>query len=69
MSYIGHLKPRYFIPNHHDRRRGGRFVIGMEGWILLDALRAANVPEAPWLHSGGLMDPNDYLRPLVFDLK
>ena len=34
-----------------------------------DALRAANVPQDTWPSTSWLADPNDYLRPIVFDLK
>ena len=68
VSYIEHLKPRYFIPNHMT-------AVAVEGSSLewkvgfFDALRAANVPEATWPTVSWIVDPNDYLRPLVFDLK
>jgi hypothetical protein len=67
ISYIEHVKPRYFIPNHMT-------AVAVEGSSLewkvgfFDALHAANVPEASWPTVSWLVDPNDYLRPLVFDL-
>jgi hypothetical protein len=67
VSYIQHVKPRYFIPNHLT-------AVAAEGSSLewkvgfYDALHAANVPEATWPTVWWLVDPNDYLRPLVFDL-
>lgn len=66
VSYIQHLKPRYFVPNHLT-------AVAAEGSSLewkvgfYDALHAANVPEVTWPTVWWLVDPNDYLRPLVFD--
>jgi Metallo-beta-lactamase superfamily len=66
VSYIQHVKPRYFIPNHLT-------AVAAEGSSLewkvgfYDALHAASVPEATWPTVWWLVDPNDYLRPLVFD--
>jgi hypothetical protein len=34
-----------------------------------DALRAASVPQATWPQALWLVDPNNYLRPIVFELK
>ena len=67
VSYIQHVKPRYFIPNHLT-------AVAAEGSSLewkvgfYDALHAANVSQAAWPIVWWLVDPNDYLRPLVFDL-
>jgi hypothetical protein len=66
VSYLQHVKPRYFIPNHLT-------AVAAEGSSLewkvgfYDALHAASVPEATWPTVWWLVDPNDYLRPLVFD--
>ena len=66
VSYLQHVKPRYFIPNHLT-------AVAAEGSSLewkvgfYDALHAANVPETTWPTVRWLVDPNDYLRPLVFD--
>ena len=69
VSYIEHVKPKVFIPNHVTavavRGSSLEWKVGF-----YDALRAANVspshvaPDVSWL-----VDPNDYLRPLVFELK
>jgi hypothetical protein len=34
-----------------------------------EALRAANVAQDTWPAVSWLVDPNDYLRPMVFQLK
>jgi hypothetical protein len=68
VSYIEHVKPKVFIPNHVT-------AVAVEGSSLewkvgfYDALRAANVSQAAWPDVSWLVDPNDYLRPLVFELK
>jgi hypothetical protein len=68
VTYIEHVKPRFFVPNHVT-------AVAVEGSSLewkvgfFDALRAANVPEASWPETSWLVDPNDYLRPIVFELK
>jgi hypothetical protein len=67
VSYIQHVRPRFFIPNHVT-------AVAAEGSSLewkvgfIDALDARGVapearPEILWL-----VDPNDYLRPISFDL-
>jgi hypothetical protein len=67
VSYIQHVRPRFFIPNHIT-------AVAAEGSSLewkvgfIDALDARGVapearPEILWL-----VDPNDYLRPISFDL-
>jgi len=67
-SYIEHVRPRYFIPNHMT-------AVAVEGSSLewkvgfIDALKAANFPPALWPNIVWLVDPNDYLRPIAFDLK
>ena len=66
VSYLQHVKPRYFIPNHLT-------AVAAEGSSLewkvgfYDALHATNVAEPTWPTVRWLVDPNDYLRPLVFD--
>jgi hypothetical protein len=68
ITYIEHVRPRFFIPNHVT-------AVAVEGSSLewkvgfFDALRAANVPQATWPQALWLVDPNDYLRPVVFELK
>ena len=68
VSYLQHLKPRTFIPNHVT-------AVAVEGSSLewkvgfFDALKAANVPQTEWPDLTWLVDPNDYLRPLVFNLR
>jgi hypothetical protein len=68
ITYIEHVKPRYFIPNHVT-------AVAVEGSSLewkvgyMDALKAANLPATMWPQLLWLVDPNDYLKPLVFELK
>jgi hypothetical protein len=68
IKYIEHVRPRFFIPNHVT-------AVAVEGSSLewkagfYDALRAASVPQATWPQALWLVDPNDYLRPIVFELK
>jgi hypothetical protein len=69
VSYLAHVRPRYFIPNHMT-------AVAVEGSSLewkdgfIDALNAPGGlpadarPQILWI-----VDPNDYLRPIVFDLK
>ena len=79
VSYISHIKPKVFIPNHVT-------AVAVEGSSLewrvgfYDALRQPSgfttssplgatysaIPEASWPQVDWLVDPNDYLRPLVF---
>jgi hypothetical protein len=67
VSYIGHVKPRYFIPNHLTAVAAeGSSLEWKDGFY--EALNAANVPAAARPIVLWLVDPNDYLRPLVFDL-
>jgi hypothetical protein len=67
VSYLQHVRPRYFIPNHVT-------AVALEGSSLewkvgfIDALNAAGVPPATWPQILWIVDPNDYLRPIVFDL-
>jgi len=68
VSYIGHVKPKVFIPNHVT-------AVAVEGSSLewkvgfFDALKAAKIPQTLWPDVSWLVDPNDYLRPIVFELK
>jgi hypothetical protein len=68
VSYLQHLKPAIFIPNHVT-------AVAVEGSSLewkdgfFDALKAANVPQTMWPELQWLVDPNDYLRPLVYNLR
>jgi hypothetical protein len=68
VSYIEHVRPKVFIPNHVT-------AVAVEGSSLewkvgfFDALRAANVPEESWPEVSWLVDPNDYIRPMAFELK
>jgi hypothetical protein len=68
VSYLQHLKPRSFIPNHVT-------AVAVEGSSLewkvgfFDALKAANVPQTMWPDLNWILDPNDYLRPLVYNLR
>lgn len=67
VDYIQHVHPRYFIPNHVT-------AVANEGSSLewkvgfSDALKAKNIPQASWPQILWIVDPNDYLRPIVFDL-
>jgi hypothetical protein len=67
VSYLEHVRPRYFIPNHVT-------AVAAEGSSLewkvgfIDALHAAGVPPAAWPQILWIVDPNDYLRPIVFNL-
>jgi hypothetical protein len=66
VTYLQHVRPRFFIPNHMT-------AVAVEGSSLewkagfLDALHAANVPQATWPDIRWIVDPNDYLQPIVFD--
>jgi L-ascorbate metabolism protein UlaG (beta-lactamase superfamily) len=68
VSYVEHLRPRYFIPNHVT-------AVAAEGSSLewkvgfIDALHAAGVPPAAWPQILWIVDPNDYVRPIVFNLR
>lgn len=67
VTYLQHVRPRFFIPNHVT-------AVAVEGSSLewkvgfIDALKAANVPQSSWPQILWIVDPNDYLRPIVFDL-
>jgi hypothetical protein len=67
VTYIEQFKPKVFIPNHVT-------AVAVEGSSLewkvgfFDALKARNFPQAGLLVDW-LVDPNDYARPLVFDVK
>jgi len=68
VTYIQQVKPKVFIPCHTT-------AVAVEGSSLewkvgfYDALNARGVPAASWPQVQWLVDPNDYARPLVFDLK
>ena len=79
VSYIAHVKPKVFIPGHVTAVAvEGSSLEWKVGFY--DALRApssfptsnpngatyAQLPEADWPEVPWLVDPNDYLRPLVF---
>jgi L-ascorbate metabolism protein UlaG (beta-lactamase superfamily) len=67
VSYLEHVRPRYFIPNHVTAVAAeGSSLEWREGF--LKALDAAGVPPAQRPQTLWLVDPNDYLRPLVFNL-
>jgi hypothetical protein len=67
VTYLQHVRPRYFIPNHVT-------AVAVEGSSLewkvgfIDALNAAGVPQDSRPQILWIVDPNDYLRPIVFDL-
>jgi hypothetical protein len=68
VTYLEHVRPRYFIPNHVTAVAAeGSSLEWRDGFI--KALNAAGVPPARWPQILWLVDPNDYLRPLIFDLK
>ena len=68
VTYIQHVQPTVFIPCHTT-------AVAVEGSSLewkvgfYDALTARGVPEESWPQVQWLVDPNDYTRPLVFDLR
>ncbi len=68
VSYIEHVRPRYFIPNHVT-------AVAAEGSSLewkvgfIDALNARGIAPAAQPQTLWIVDPNDYLRPIVFGLK
>jgi len=68
VTYLQHVRPRFFIPNHVT-------AVAVEGSSLewkvgfIDALKAANVPQSSWPQILRIVDPNDNLRPIVFDLE
>ncbi len=67
VSYLQHVRPRYFIPNHVT-------AVAAEGSSLewkvgfIDALKAAGMAPDTWPQILWIVDPNDYLRPIVFNL-
>ena len=68
VSYIEHVRPRFFIPNHMT-------AVAVEGSSLewkdgfIDALNApGGLPAAAQPQILWIVDPNDYLRPIVFDV-
>ena len=79
ISYISHLRPKVFIPNHVTAvAQEGSSLEWKAGYYA--ALRApsgfatssptgatySQIPQAEWPETPWLVDPNDYLRPLVF---
>jgi hypothetical protein len=78
VSYLAHTMPKVFIPNHVTAVAvEGSSLEWKVGFF--DALRAASssgnsqngasynqIPEASWPETIWLVDPNDYLRPMVF---
>jgi len=68
VAYIQQVQPDVFIPCHTT-------AVAVEGSSLewkvgfYDALNARGVPEDDWPQVQWLVDPNDYIRPLVFDLR
>jgi hypothetical protein len=68
VSYIEHVSPRYFIPNHLTAVAAeGSSLEWKQGYI--DALNAAGMPPNPPPQVLWIVDPNDYLRPIAFDVK
>jgi hypothetical protein len=68
VSYIEHVRPSYFIPNHVTAVAAeGSSLEWRDGFI--KALDAAGVAPAVRPQTLWIVDPNDYLRPLVFNLK
>jgi hypothetical protein len=67
VSYISHVRPRYFIPNHVT-------AVAAEGSSLewrvgfQDAATAFGLPPSASPKVLWIVDPNDYLRPIQFDL-
>jgi hypothetical protein len=67
VSYLQHVRPRYFIPNHVTAvANEGSSLEWKVGFI--DAMNAAGVPQESWPQILWIVDPNDYLRPISFDL-
>jgi hypothetical protein len=79
IAYIAHVRPKVFIPNHVTAVAvEGSSLEWRAGYFA--ALRApsgfstsspngatySQIPEAEWPEALWLVDPNDYLRPLVF---
>jgi hypothetical protein len=66
VTYLQHVRPRYFIPNHVTAvANEGSSLEWKVGFI--DAMKAAGVPQASWPQILWIVDPNDYLRPIAFD--
>ena len=68
MQYIQHVQPKVYIPGHMTAvaRESSSLEWKVSLLALMDASGFAKEdrPEIRWL-----VDPNDYLRPLVFDPK
>jgi hypothetical protein len=68
VTYLEHVRPRYFIPNHVTAVAAeGSSLEWRDGFF--KALNAAGVAAARRPQILWLVDPNDYLRPLVFNLR
>lgn len=68
IMYQDALEPRIYIPNHitsGTRTREASSLSVYAGY--LDQLRLMGVPEDDWPDIRWLVDPTDYLRPIVFD--
>jgi hypothetical protein len=79
VSYLAHTRPKVFIPNHVTAVAAEGSSLE---WKVnfFQSLRAASgfstsspngatysqIPEANWPETIWLVDPNDYLRPMVF---
>ena len=81
VSYVAHVRPKVFIPNHVTAVAvEGSSLEWKVGFF--DALAApsgfatsspngatySQIPRAQWPQTMWLVDPNDYVRPIVFDL-
>ena len=68
VTYNQHIAPKVFIPNHvtavAKESSSLEWKVGF-----LDEQNAMGIPEAARPELMWLVDPNDYLRPLVFDPK
>jgi hypothetical protein len=67
VSYISHVRPRYFIPNHMTtvgvESSSLEWKVGFEEAVTAFGLPPSALPKVLWI-----VDPNDYLRPIRFDL-
>ncbi|HUJ28626.1 MAG TPA: MBL fold metallo-hydrolase [Myxococcales bacterium] len=63
-TYIQHLQPKVFVPNHVTAvaAEGSSLEWKVAFFQEAAALGIEQLPEVDWL-----VDPNDYLRPMVFD--
>jgi hypothetical protein len=51
------------------KRKVARVPANLATKVVLTALKAANVPAGTWPQLLWLVDPNDYLKPLLFEVK